>query len=156
MKMLHLRRILVPLFLIALWQTLAGQESKPRSTCAGLHAGITAEFAPGYTEPSVMVAFVLLNDAETSGNAAPGSWKLVIDGKELEDSGFLFGNGPMPTGGYGTLAPGATFNFSKALPVAKYFPEKREYTVSWRGKDFQSPTIIFLPMYRGHNSSTTK
>jgi hypothetical protein len=62
----------------------------------------------------------------------------------------------MPTGGYGTLAPGATFNFGKALHVANYFPERREYTVSWKGKNFQSPTIVFLPMFQGHNSSTTK
>lgn len=87
--------------------------------------------------------FLLLNDAEVARHASPESWKLVIDGKELEDSWYLFGNGPMPSGGYEVLAAGATFSFGKALPVSKYFPERREYKISWKGKDFQSPTMLF-------------
>ena len=59
----------------------------------------------------MMVAFRLLNDSETTQNTAPESWQIVIDGKELEDSGMIFGNGPEPTGGYGTLEAGATFDF---------------------------------------------
>src|SRR5690349_20874079 len=108
---------------LALWQVLAAQEPpKSPDSCVGLHAGISAQLTQGYGEPSVMVTFLLLNDSETTRGAAPESWKLVIDGKELEDSTFLFSNGPGPIGGYGSLAPGATFNFGKALPIAKYFP----------------------------------
>jgi hypothetical protein len=45
------------------------------------------------------------------------------------------------SGGYGTLAGGATFDFGKALSIAKYFPETREYRISWKGRHFQSPTV---------------
>jgi hypothetical protein len=144
-------------FVVIVSLATTGQELKKQSrNCGGLHAGITAEMAQGYEEPSVIVAFVLLNDTETTLNPAAGPWEIVIDGKTLPDSDYILGNGPMPTGGYVALAPGATFNFSKVLPVAKYFPERREYTVSWKGNDFQSPTITFLPIYKGHNASRTK
>jgi hypothetical protein len=44
----------------------------------------------------------------------------VIDGKELSDSDWIIGNGPEPVGAYGTLATGSTFDFGKALLIAKY------------------------------------
>jgi hypothetical protein len=123
------------------WHVTGAQESKSQGNCTGLHAGITAQLTQGYSESSVMVAFHLLNDSETAQSTAPESWKIVIDGKELSDSGWIFGNGPGPVEGYGTLAAGATFDFGKALPIAKYFPETREYRISWKGRYFQSPTV---------------
>jgi len=93
-----------------------------------------------YSEPSVTIFFLLLNDSASDLPTAEGSWRIVIDGKELEDSNFIFGNGPRPAGGYGKLSSGANFNFTYALPISKYFPESKEYKVSWRGKYFQSPT----------------
>jgi hypothetical protein len=129
----------------ALGQLMAAQEApKSPDSCVGLHAGISAQLTKltqGYAEPSVMVTFLLLNDSETTRGAAPESWRLVIDGKELEESHFLFSNGPKPIGGYGTLDSGASFNFGMALPIAKYFPEQREYRISWKGRYFQSPTV---------------
>jgi hypothetical protein len=125
-----------------MWQATRAQESKSPRNCAGLHAGITAQLTQGYSEPNVMIAFLLLNDSETAQSTGPESWELVIDGKELEDSRYIFGNGPRPTGGYGTLAPGATFNFGKALPIARYFPELKEYRISWKSRYFQSSTVI--------------
>jgi hypothetical protein len=74
----------------------------------------------------------------------------VIDGKELSDSGWIFGNGPGPVGGYRTLDAGATFDFSKALPIAKYFSETREYrklerqVLSKSNSDGQNPDIETL------------
>jgi len=123
------------------WCVSGAQESKSKSNCTGLHAGITAQLTEGNSEPSVMVGFHLLNDSESAQSTAPGSWTIVIDGKELSDSGWIFGNGPGPVGGYGMLAAGATFDFGKALPIAKYFPEIREYRISWKGAHFQSPTV---------------
>jgi len=87
-----------------------------------------------------MVSFVLLNDGETTQDASADSWKLVLDGTESSDSGWIFGNGPGPVGGWGTLQPGETFQFGKALPLSKYFPEEREYKIAWKGKSFLSPT----------------
>lgn len=123
------------------WHGTGMQESKTQGNCLGLHAGITAQSTQGYSDPSVMVSFHLLNDSETAQNTAPESWQIVIDGKELKDSGWIFGNGPGPVGGYGTLAAGATFDFGKALPIAKYFPETQEHRISWKGRYFQSPTV---------------
>ena len=88
-----------------------------------------------------MVSFLLLNDSETSQNTAPESWKIVIDGKELKDSDWIFGNGPVPTGGYGRLAAGETFDFGKALSIVSYFSDTPEHTICWKGKYFQSPTV---------------
>jgi hypothetical protein len=123
------------------WNVIGAQVAKSQGNCTGLHAGVTAQLTQGYSEPKVMVAFHLLNDSETAQNTAPESWKIVIDGKELNDSDWILSNGPGPVGGYGTLAAGATFDFGKALPVAKYFPETKKYRVSWRGRYFQSPTV---------------
>lgn len=123
------------------WHLTVAQHAKSKVNCTGLHAGITAQLTQGYSEPSVMVAFLLLNDSDTAQSTAPESWKIVIDGKELSDSDWLFGNGPRPVGGYGTLAAAATFDFGMALSIAKYFPENREHRISWKARDFQSPTV---------------
>jgi hypothetical protein len=137
-----LRRSVAFAIALALGQILGAQQaSKSPDSCVGLHAVIGAQLTQ-YDEPGVNVAFLLLNDSESERPTATESWRLVIDGKELEDSGFLFGNGGMPSGvGYGRLASGATFHFGKVLPIARYFPEQREYRISWRGRYFQSPTV---------------
>jgi hypothetical protein len=113
--------------------------------CAGLHAGITAQFVqvkPGYTEPAhVQMAFLLINDSDSAVDVKAGSWKIVIDGLELQDSDLIFGNGPMPTGGWTTLEAGQYYELGKALPTSKYFPEAGEHKVSWRGDGFRSSTI---------------
>ena len=128
---------------LAAWHVAEARESKSQGNCTALHAGITAQLmqvTEGYSEPSVMFTFHLLNDSETAQTTAPETWKIVIDGKELKDSGWIFANGPAPVGGYGTLASGSIFDFGTALPIANYFPETREYRISWKGRYFQSPT----------------
>ena len=81
------------------WHVTGAQKSKSQDNCTGLHAGITAQLTQGYSEPSVMVAFLLLNDSETVQSTTPESWKIVIDGKELSDSDWIFGNGPWASRG---------------------------------------------------------
>ena len=119
--------------------------SAPEQTCGGLHAAIRGQLVrrdPPYTQtPFVMLTFILLNDSEKPVNAVEGGWKIVIDGKDLGDSDFIFGNGPHPEGGWGTLNPGESYEFGKGLELSRYFPEEREYRVSWKGKGFQSSTI---------------
>jgi hypothetical protein len=113
--------------------------------CAGLHAGITAQFVqvkPGYTEPAhVQIVFLLINDSDSAVDVKAGSWKIVIDGVELLDSDWLFGNGPMPTGAWTTLEAGQYYELGKALPTSKYFPEEGEHKISWRGDGVRSSTI---------------
>lgn len=119
------------------------------NNCRGLHAGISTEFvkrdASNNQTPFVEVSFVLLNDGDTPQDTSPRTWTLVIDGKESSDSGMMFGNGPRPTGGWRTLNSGEAAEFGYALEVSKYFPEVREYRLSWKGVGFQSPTITFRP-----------
>jgi hypothetical protein len=81
----------------------AGKSGGIDGNCRGLHAGIRAELVrhdlPSTQPPFVMINFILLNDDETAVNSSADSWKIVIDGKELSDSGMIFGNGPGPVGG---------------------------------------------------------
>src|SRR6266478_9940544 len=113
--------------------------------CAGLHAGITAQLVqlkPGYTEPAhIQLIFLLINDSDSPLDVDAASWKIVVDGVELSDSGWIFGNGPMPTDGWNSLQPGQYYELGKALPVDKYFPHAGEHKVSWRGQGFRSATI---------------
>lgn len=118
-----------------------------RTNCSGLHAGIRAQWVPQnppLTEPAhVQLVFILLNDAEFSIDSSPASWTLVIDGKEVGDSGQFFGNGPMPVGGHGKLNSGGSYDFGKAFPADRYLPGVGEHKISWKGRGFQSPTITF-------------
>jgi hypothetical protein len=113
--------------------------------CAGLHAGITAQSVqvkPGSTEPAdVQIEFLLINDSDSPVDVKAGSWKIVIDGVELQESDWIFENGPMPAGGWTTLEAGQHYEFGKALPTSKYFLEPGEHKVSWRGDGFRSSTI---------------
>jgi hypothetical protein len=120
-------------------------EKEVEQRCSGLHAGIRAELVrsdPNYSRPAfVMVSFILLNDGEFPINSVNGGWQIVIDGKELSDSGFIFGNGPQPDGGWGILKPGESYDFGKELEISRYFPKLGEHTLSWKGQLFQSSTI---------------
>jgi hypothetical protein len=113
--------------------------------CDGLHAGITAQFVqvkPGYNEPAhVQIVFLLINDSDSAMDVKADSWKIVIDGVELQESDWIFGNGPMPTGGWTTLEAGQYYELGKALPTSKYFPEAGVHKISWRGGGFRSSTI---------------
>jgi hypothetical protein len=89
----------------------------------------------------MMLAFNLMNDSDGPLDSSLKTWKLIIDDKEIKDSDMLFGNGFQPTGGYGTVPSGTTFRFSKGLPLARYFPEARDYKVYWVSGAFKSNTI---------------
>jgi len=132
--------------LVAATITLCIAVSVPvHSQCAGLHAGITAQFVPikpGFTAPAhVQLALVLINDSNDAFDVKAGSWKILIDGVELQDSDSIFGNGPTPTGGWTILQAGQYYELGKALPVSKYFQKAGEHKVSWKGNGFRSSTI---------------
>lgn len=116
------------------------------SQCAsGLHAGILAVFLSresGFAGEHVEFSFLLLNDSDTDISLKPESWKIVINGKELEDSGMIFDSGPDSVKGYHPpVQPGGTYGLIKFLPTKKYFPHPGTYTVSWKGNGFESSTI---------------
>jgi hypothetical protein len=86
-------------------------------------------------------SFLLINDSDSAIDAKERSWKIVIDGVELQDSGFIFGDGPMPPGGWTTLETGQYYELGKALSLRRYFPEAGEHKISWKGDGFRSATI---------------
>jgi hypothetical protein len=95
-------------------------------------------------EPRLQLSFVLVNDSNVPLNVHPDSWKIVVNGKELKDSDWIFGNGPGPVGGYRILKPGDHYEFGKALSARGYFPSSGEYTVAWKGVGFESSTISVI------------
>jgi hypothetical protein len=123
-------------------QRVPATKSSPQESCRGLHAGIRAQImGPNIETPNVALSFILLNDSEAPVDVEAGSWRIVVDGTELKDSGFLFGNGPHPEGGYRVLKPGESYEFGKALSIVDYFLPNGEHKVSWRGAGFASSTI---------------
>jgi hypothetical protein len=137
--------VTVALLAVILVPSLTAQD-KHAGTCGGLHAAIGGEVVrrdPLATQsPYVMLTFVLLNDSDAPINTVEESWQIVINGKELKESDIIFGNGPRPVGGWGILKPGESFQFGKGLALSNYFPDEREYKVSWKSKGFQSSTIV--------------
>ena len=148
-------RIVCPVLLTAVVAAQTATQRAPSKgdalNCHGLHAGIRAQIIPPSTEtPSVMLTFVLLNDSDTPHDVESGSWRIVINGSELNDSGMIFGNGPGPVGGYKVLGPGETYEFGKALPIAEYFLPNGQYKVGWKGAAFQSPRITVTTTSSSH------
>lgn len=136
----------VLLYVCVVTATLASSvvaQEKSVVACVGLHAAITGQVVNmrDGRPPYMLLTFVLLNDSENSVDTLDQEWKIAIDGKELEDSGWIFANGPRPVEGWSKLQPGGFFEFAKAMELAKYFPESREYRVLWKGKGFRSSTI---------------
>lgn len=114
-------------------------------SCSGLHAGIRAQLVrddPNGSRPAfVILSFILLNDGQSPINSTAGGWQIVIDGKDLSDSSYLFGNGMQPEGGYNTLNPGEWYELRMKLEISRYFHSLGEHTVSWKGQGFQSSTL---------------
>lgn len=114
-------------------------------SCSGLHAGIRAQLVrddPNGSRPAfVNVSLILLNDGQSPINSTAGGWQIVIDGKDLSDSSYLFGNGMQPEGGYNTLNPGEWYELGMKLEISRYFHNLGEHTVFWKGQQFQSSTI---------------
>jgi hypothetical protein len=81
-----------------------------------------------------MLTFILLNDSEKPIKTLEGSWTIVIDGKELDNSGIIFGNGPGPVGGWGTLNPGNHMNLGRDSNSADIFRRNRNTACFGRAK----------------------
>lgn len=97
------------IFLTVAAMGLSAQITDPRVTrashatehnCSGLHAGIGAQVLrddPNGSRPAfVNLSLILLNDGQSPINSTAGGWQIVIDGKELSDSSYLFGSGMQP------------------------------------------------------------
>jgi hypothetical protein len=134
-------------------QTSTGKTEPERTACQGLHAGIRAQIIPPYTEePSVALSLIVLNDSEKVIDAQPQSWRIEIDGKELDemDTQQIFGNGVTPSGTWWLLEPGQMLEFVKSLSITRYLLPNGQHKVRWKGADFQSPTITVTITPKSH------
>ena len=86
------------------------------------------------------VEFTLVNDGEVTMDPKIGESRIVVNGKELADSGLILGNGPRDAR-FAALPPGQCLRFSYSL--GDYFKEPGIYRVSWRGANFRSPEVVF-------------
>jgi hypothetical protein len=107
-----------------LWATVSASDSK---------------FQEGEIK-QLMINFTVTNDGKITVDPKIKSSKIVINGKELDDSALIFGNGPRGAN-WNALAPGGTLRFSYDL--AKYFQASGVYRISWKGQGFEAPTIEF-------------
>ena len=98
------------------------------------HAGATKE---------LLIHFTLVNDGSKLIDPKIESSKIIINGKELGDSGFILSNGPRDARWH-ALPPGDTLEFAYALE--NYFKEPGIYKVAWKGDDFETPPIVFRVM----------
>ena len=99
-------------------------------------------FQKGWTK-DLMIHFALVNDGVKTVQPKVGSWRLVINGEELDDSTHIFGNGPRDAR-WNELPARESLRFGYALE--KYFSEPGIYRVSWRGEGFETLPIEFRVM----------
>ena len=85
------------------------------------------------------IDFTLVNDGDQVIDPEIAESRIVINGKELADSGLILGNAPKDTR-LKALPPGDRLEFGSAL--GNYFNEPGIYRVSWKGTEFQSPEIV--------------
>jgi hypothetical protein len=99
-------------------------------------------FEEGWTK-ELMIHFTLVNDGTTTIDPKVGTWKLVVNGEESADSGFIFGNGIRDTR-WEALPTGDKLRFTYALE--QYFKKPGIYRVSWKGDGFEALPIEFRVM----------
>jgi hypothetical protein len=107
----------------------------------GLWAALSvnhAVFRPEETK-ALNVEFILINDGDRVLDPRIADSRIIIDGKELADSGFILSNGPRDAR-FDALPPGEILRFAYAL--GKYFEEPGVYRVSWQGVGFRSPEVV--------------
>jgi len=52
---------------------------------------------PGFRDPPLVhLTCLLFNDSDSVITVVPQSWRVLIDGNELQDSDVIDGNGPAP------------------------------------------------------------
>src|SRR5208283_191047 len=88
------------------------------------------------------ITFALVNDGTKVADTNPGSWEILINDQKVPESGYIFGNGPGPASGWGSLPSGESFLFGKGLSMGKYFSKPDTYKVTWRGEKFRSTPVV--------------
>jgi hypothetical protein len=107
-----------------------------------------------FEDPShdLNISFGLVNDDAIVADTDFGSWTILINGQEVPDSHWIFGNGPGSAGpsGWERMQARDAFIFGKALKMGKYFPKPGTYEVSWKGARFSArPAVVrVLPLIK--------
>jgi hypothetical protein len=85
------------------------------------------------------IELTLVNDGDKVIDPKISESHLVINGKELPDSGLILG-GVQKDARIKALSPGESLLFDR--PVGDRFKEPGTYHVAWKGAGFQSPEIV--------------
>jgi RNA polymerase sigma factor (sigma-70 family) len=114
----------------------AAEEAKP------LWAGLSINqpvFREGGTE-LLQLTFSMVNDGDKVIDPKIAASKLIVNGKPLPDSAFIFGNGPRDDR-FTALPPGDFLLFGYGL--GSRFKKPGVYRVYWEGEGFRSPQVVF-------------
>ena len=85
------------------------------------------------------IEFTLINDGDKPIDPKIAESHIVINGKELGESGSVFGSVPKDVR-FTSLAPRASFQFDVLL--GDHLNEPGTYRISWKGAGFQSQEIV--------------
>jgi hypothetical protein len=96
-------------------------------------------FRAGQTK-ELRIEFTLVNDGDKVIDPKIPESRIVINGKELGDSGMMLSSVQKGTR-FKSLPPGENLQFDCLL--VDQFKEPSIYRVSWKGAGFQSPEIVF-------------
>jgi hypothetical protein len=95
-------------------------------------------FKDGQTK-DLRIELTLVNDGDEVIDPKIVESRIVINGKELADSGLILRSG-LQGSQFKALSPGDHLQFGVVL--RKHFQEPGTYRVSWKGTRFQSPEIV--------------
>jgi hypothetical protein len=98
---------------------------------------------PTFTTDRFMLYFGLVNDGDKTVDPELESSQLLVNGNELKDWRFILSNGPRDDR-WEALPPGDNLSFGIALGAR--FEKPGVYRVSWKGKGFKAPEIVFRVM----------
>jgi hypothetical protein len=85
------------------------------------------------------IEFTLVNDGDKVIDPKIPESRIVINGKELSDSGMILSRVQKGTR-FDALPPGESLQFD--CPVGDHFKVPGIYRVSWKGAGFHSPDIV--------------
>jgi hypothetical protein len=86
------------------------------------------------------IEFTLFNDGESVLDPRIADSRILVNGEEMADSGLILANGPRDAR-FSALPAKDELRFVYAL--GDRFKEPGVYRVSWKGKSFHSPDVVF-------------
>jgi RNA polymerase sigma factor (sigma-70 family) len=130
------------------WSGEAPQPAAPVEKATKLWAALSSTrpvfLQQELTGPDVFqILFTVANDGDAALDPEFESTQLIVNGKELKDWKLMVGDGS-GTGEWKALPAGRHVTFGYAM--GSYFKEPGVYKVSWKGKHFESPEIVFRVM----------